>query len=137
LIKAHPYEEVAYEFMPIEIPRFKKGLWSGIGYGVWGEAAQPIELEELLSRARKTFGVSQIRVSGTPRPVKKIAFCAGKATSFVATATSLDIDAFIVGEVDYHSALSRTRAGQLTLELGHTESERFFPEVILGWLGAL
>ncbi|MFZ9596690.1 MAG: Nif3-like dinuclear metal center hexameric protein, partial [Bdellovibrionia bacterium] len=41
------------------------------------------------------------------------------------------------GEVGYHNALSGSRQGLTVMELGHRESEKFFSEVMRGWLSNL
>jgi putative NIF3 family GTP cyclohydrolase 1 type 2 len=42
----------------------------------------------------------------------------------------------ITGEAGYHEALGASRGGSAmkVIELGHTESERFFVKTIQGWL---
>lgn len=133
LLESHPYEEVAYEWSKVDIRTPRAGVVSGVGYGFWGEFFEPVPLEEGLSRIQRVFGTPVLKVHGTPRPIRRIGFCAGKANAFIQESIQLDVDAFLVGEVDYHSALARDRAGGMTFELGHPESEVFFPEIVQGW----
>ena len=71
-----------------------------------------------------------------PRRVSRIAFSAGKGSSFLSHAASLDCDVMITGETGYHPAIESSRSGMAVIELGHTQSEIFFPRVMSSWLSS-
>jgi putative NIF3 family GTP cyclohydrolase 1 type 2 len=63
-----------------------------------------------------------------------VAFAAGKGASVVGAAASLKCDLMITGEAGYHEALAARSSSMRVLELGHTESERFFVKTVHTWL---
>jgi hypothetical protein len=142
LFAAHPYEEVAYDLYPtIQNPQFE-GVVRGLGYGFWGEFPRSKPFPELARRAKRLFKLDGYLLSGPgrgrfPKQMKRVAFAAGKGASFASHAQALGCDLFITGEAGYHTALDGARRGMVVMELGHTESEYFFPEVMGKWLSQM
>lgn len=135
MLKAHPYEEVAYDLYPVEQAPPAKSIVRGMGYGFWGEFESPRAFSEVLKDVRDLFTVSGFLLTDPPPAnVKRIAFAAGKGASFVETAASLGVDLFITGEAGYHTALDGSRKKMAVLELGHRESEKFFLQTMSDWL---
>jgi dinuclear metal center YbgI/SA1388 family protein len=134
LRKAHPYEEVAYDLYPVEQSPSDVGLVKGLGYGFWGDFKTSLSFSDLLRRVRSLFSVKGFLISGSaPRRIQRVAFSAGKGSSFLDHANSLDCDVMITGEAGYHSAIESARAGTAVIELGHRESEIFVPKVMSQW----
>lgn len=139
LFESHPYEEVAFDFYPIESDFLRKntsqGIHKGLGYGFWGDFSQAKSFSEVLRGVRSQFETNGFRVTDPPPSrVKRVAFSAGQGAGFVKAATQAGCDLFITGEVGYHHALDGKRQGMGVLELGHRESERFFLSVSQNWL---
>ncbi len=135
LRKAHPYEEIAYDLYPVLQSPTPRGLISGLGYGFWGDFERPISFAEFCHRVTQTFQVQSFwSTEPAPRKIQRMAFAAGKGTSLLEAAKSVGCDVFVTGEVGYHGALASKRSGTAVFELGHRESERFFPRVMRGWL---
>ncbi len=137
---AHPYEEVAYDLYPLLQSPSGEGLARGLGYGFVAEFDRAVPLAEFLRRVKAVFGVSKIRVTrppGAARSIRKIAFAAGKGSDFIGAAARQGCDAFITGESDYHDAIGASRKGLALVELGHRESEKFFPLTVASWLKEL
>lgn len=135
LLKAHPYEEVAYDLYPVVQKVGAQGLVHGLGYGFWGEVLKPVSFSVLAKRVKALFQVSGFRVtpSGT-RQIRKIAFTPGNGSSFVNAAIHQEVDLYITGELGYHEAIEAARSGMSVIELGHRESERFFLITMTEWL---
>jgi dinuclear metal center YbgI/SA1388 family protein len=132
---AHPYEEIAYDWIPLEQGASGKGLISGLGYGFWGDFESALPSEEVLRRVAQVFRLKGFwSAAKLPRRIRRVGFTAGKGSSFVSQAQALGCDLFITGEAGYHSVLQASRAGMAVIELGHRESERFFPITLAGWL---
>ena len=56
--------------------------------------------------------------------VKSIGFCAGSGSEFI---NEVDTDAFVTGDLKFHTALE---ANQAVFDIGHFESEIFAPEIL-------
>lgn len=135
LVQSHPYEEVAHTWVEIQNSVPTHGLVRGLGYGFWGEYKQPIAWEEWCSRVGHTFDCSSAwGATQHPKQVKRVAFSPGKGTDFLSAVMSLKCDAFVTGEVGYHAVLGASARGTGVIELGHTQSEKFFGLTVLAWL---
>jgi len=138
LMVAHPYEEVAYDVYRLKQSPSSLGLVRGLGYGFWGEYSRARPFSDVAKDVRKLFSVDGFWLTQpAPSRVKKIAFVAGKGASFTSAAIAEGCDLFITGEAGYHVALDAKRRGMAVIELGHTESERFFLTTMEGWLAEL
>lgn len=140
LFKAHPYEEVAYDFYPVEQSPALKGLVQGLGYGFWGEFPSPKPFSEVAKDVRRLFNLDGFLLTHSAlfrtqsSRIQKVAFVAGKGSSFVEVAASIGCDLFITGEAGYHTAMDGSRKEMTVMELGHRESEKFFLHTMKGWL---
>jgi dinuclear metal center YbgI/SA1388 family protein len=138
LFKFHPYEEVAYDLYPLEQAAKGQGLISGLGYGFWGEFHSPKPFSDVAKDVKSLFNIHGFWItSPTPSHVTRVGFVAGKGSSFLEAAHSVECDLYITGEVGYHNALSGSRRGLAVMELGHRESERFFGTVMKNWLSGM
>jgi dinuclear metal center YbgI/SA1388 family protein len=145
MLKAHPYEEVAYDLYSLEQAPSSVGLVRGLGYGFWGEFSEPKVFSEVLRDVRRLFNVNGYLLTDCePQPaqtkrtreptIRRVAFAAGKGASVVGAAASIGCDLMITGEAGYHEALAARSSSMRVLELGHTESERFFVKTVHQWL---
>jgi dinuclear metal center YbgI/SA1388 family protein len=131
---SHPYEEIAFDLYDVHQPAPPKGFVYGVGYGVVGECKVPTPAPEFLERTKKAFDVESLKMHGElPKKVRSIAFSPGKGSSMIGAAIAAKVDVFITGEVDYHEALDATRKGVVVIELGHPESEHYFPRTVAAW----
>lgn len=138
LLSAHPYEEVAYDIYPLKQAPAPLGLVRGLGYGFWGEFKSPRSFSEVTKCVKDLFLLDGFWLTNPPpRRVRRLAFVAGKGSSFLDAALTAGCDLFITGEAGYHDALYGARQGMAVMELGHRESERFFLTTMEGWLAEL
>lgn len=143
LFKAHPYEEVAYDLYPIEQPPALKGLVKGLGYGFWGEFPSSKPFSEVAKDVRRLFKLDGFLLTHSALSrtqssrIQKVAFVAGKGSSFVEAAASIGCELFITGEAGYHTAMDGSLKKMTVMELGHRESERFFLQTMKGWLAKM
>jgi dinuclear metal center YbgI/SA1388 family protein len=135
LHRAHPYEEPAYDLIPL------KNTGKRRGYGMIGYLPEPQSVGELwqkfldkshngeCSNSKKIFpniidDFSSVRVAGDrKRKVKKLAISNGSGGSFVQKAIFKGADLYITGDLDYHGVLDSLEAGMAVIELGHFLSE--------------
>lgn len=127
LKKAHPYEEPAFDLIPLRNngrPR---------GYGIVGYLGQPEILETLRKKVLENLKkiapehikqVPGIRMTGNPdREIRKVAIVNGSGGSFIPKALFKGTDLLITGDVDHHGALDALEAGMAVMDIGHFWSE--------------
>ena len=114
MLKAHPYEEVAYDVYPMDL----KGRSFGIGRV--GRLPQTITLRELAERVKAIFDVPALRLVGDPdRSIDKVAVLGGSGSRYVKHALFHGADCLITGDIDYHTAHDALAAGIALLDPGH------------------
>lgn len=129
LHRAHPYEEPAYDLIPL------KNTGKLRGYGMLGRLPEPMSVGDLLEKFLAvlktnspctcgTYDFSSVRIAGNlSRKVKKVAISNGSGGSFVQKAIFKGADLYITGDIDYHSVLDSLEADMAVCELGHFLSE--------------
>ncbi len=114
LLKAHPYEEVAYDLYPMDL----KGRTFGLGRV--GRLEQSTTLEGLSERCKKVFDVPTVRVVGSlDRTIKKVAVLGGSGSRYIHHAMRQGADVLITGDIDYHTAHDALAAGLCIIDPGH------------------
>jgi putative NIF3 family GTP cyclohydrolase 1 type 2 len=114
MLKAHPYEEVAYDLYPMDL----KGRVFGLGRV--GKLPDPVTLRELAERAKLVFDVPAVRVVGDlSRLIRKVAVLGGSGGRYVRHAQFAGADVLVTGDIDYHTAHDALAAGMCLLDVGH------------------
>lgn len=114
IIKAHPYEEVAYDIYPLEQTGRSYGL------GRIGELDQEMDLQEFSEKVKEAFEVKGLRVVGDlTKKVKKVAVLGGDGNSFVSKAIFRGADVLVTGDIYYHTAHDAMAAGLSLIDPGH------------------
>ncbi len=116
---AHPYEEVAYDVIPLEnVNQFE-------GSGMIGELQEPIEEESFLKMLKEAFHCGAIRhTAKLGKKISKVAFCGGSGSFLLNNAKRSGADVFITGDFKYHDFFDAD--GQIMIaDIGHYESEQF------------
>lgn len=130
LFAAHPYEEVAYDIVPLS------NLYQGIGSGLVGELETETTGLEFLDLLKKAFNLAVVR--HTPllqKPVKKIALCGGAGSFLTGKAIAASADFYVTADVKYHEFFDAD--GKLVIaDIGHWESEQFTIELLYDILQA-
>jgi dinuclear metal center YbgI/SA1388 family protein len=128
MLKAHPYEEVAYDLYPMEL----KGRSLGLGRA--GKLIEPVKLGELAERVKKAFDVPFLRFVGDPeRVVSKAAVLGGSGARYVRHALFAGADVLITGDIDYHTAHDALAAGLALIDPGHNV-EKIMKQKVAEWL---
>lgn len=123
LVKAlkatHPYEEPAYDIIPLS------NYHQGIGFGLIGWLPEAVEEKDFLSAIRRIFKVPVIRHTAMlNKPVKKVAVCGGAGSFLVSKALAAGADVFITADIKYHEFFDADNR-MLIADIGHYESEQF------------
>ena len=124
LIKAHPYEEPAYDIFPI------LNEWGTVGSGVIGELPQESDELEFLNTIKEKFTVGSLRHTKLRgKKIQKVAICGGAGASFAGAALASGADIFITGEARYHELFDNTDKMMYAI-IGHYESEQYTTEIL-------
>ncbi len=119
IIKAHPYEEVAYDIYPL----MNKG--TTYGYGRVGNIEREMTLEEFSNVVNDSLDCNDLRIYGDlDKKVKKIAVCGGSGAGFIKDAKQENVDAYVTGDIKYHDAQLALELGLTVLDAGHYETEK-------------
>lgn len=128
---AHPYEEMAYDVLPLLDGQTRWGL------GLIGPLEKPTTLRGLAGRLKRQLGLSGLRMVGNPeRHVARVAIASGSGKSLVERLDPCSVDALITGELDHHAAADAREKGLAVLCLGHHESEAVVVPYLVRWLQA-
>ena len=124
LLEAHPYEEVAYDLIPLANGH------PGIGAGMLGELDKPLEESRFLAFVKQAFGLKVIRHTKLlGRPIQNVALCGGSGAFLIAKAKASGADAYLTGDVKYHEFFEAD-SKLLLADIGHYGSEQFTMNLI-------
>lgn len=86
------------------------------------DLSKELSLLDFVSLLKKKLNLETIRVINNfnKQTVQKIAFCAGSGTDFLDEVEKIKADAFVTGDVKYHTALE---SSVIITDVGHFESE--------------
>lgn len=101
--------------------------------GVYGELPQPMSAKELLAHIKTSLGGAMLRYNSQaldtpPAALRRLALCTGSGSDFIAEAEALGVDAYLTGEMHYHSWFGHP--SMLIIEAGHFETEQFAPALL-------
>lgn len=115
MLKAHPYEEVAYDLYTLDNQGGKE-----LGLGRVGILSEAVTLREFAELVKKAFDVSTVRVTGDlASTIKKVAVLGGTGDKFVRTAQFKGADVFVTGDIYYHTAVDFKQEGMNIIDPGH------------------
>ncbi len=118
MLKAHPYEEVAYDLIPLANP------WPGVGLGRLGRLPAPVPLADFADRVKVLLGCASVRLVGPPEQVVgKVAVCGGSGAGLIQEAQRRGADVLVTGDIKYHEARQAEELGLALIDAGHFASE--------------
>ena len=126
--KSHPYEEIAYNLIPLSNSR------NDIGMGMTGSFTYPLNQDDFLKLLKVKFGSGVIRFSETTKkPITKVAVLGGSGSFAIAAAKASGADAFVTSDLKYHDFFQAENQ-ILLADIGHFESEQFTKNLIADYL---
>lgn len=129
MLKAHPYEEVAYDIYALENPAIIHGL------GRVGRLAESTALTDFVDAIKKALAIQQVRVAGAiARTVCTVAVCGGAGGSLVRKAAAAGADVLVTGDVKYHEAQEARELGLVVIDAGHFATEQPVVEAVAAYL---
>lgn len=126
LLKAHPYEEPAFDLIPLE------NKFSKVGAGMVGTLPSPMAVSDFFAMIKERLHLPVIRHSQIPAEgytVKKVALCGGSGSFLIGDAKSAGADIYLTGDLKYHDFQAAEKE-LILADIGHYESEQFAKEVI-------
>lgn len=124
MLSAHPYEEVAYDLVPLN------NLNSYEGSGMIGSLAQPMPSTDFLQLLKDRFHTGCIRHTALVRDnIQTVAFCGGSGSFLLPQAIRQKADIYITGDFKYHEFFDAENH-LIIADIGHYESEQFTPNLL-------
>lgn len=128
MIKAHPYEEVAYDLISLQNLNMYEGA------GMIGELKDEVDELVFLKRVKEVFNCGVIRYTKLQnKPIKKVAVCGGSGSFLLKDAKQQDADIYITSDFKYHEFFDAENE-ILIADIGHYESEQFTSDLIVAKL---
>lgn len=113
MLKAHPYEEVAYDIYPLD----NKGEILGLGRVGY---VDEMTLGEFAEHVKKSLDVPCVRVVGDVNTlVKKVAVLGGDGNKYFMSAKYKGADVYVTGDLYYHVAHDAMMEGLNIIDPGH------------------
>lgn len=120
----HPYEEPAYDIIPLA-----NGP-SGTGLGRRGRLKRAMPLHDFARQVREKLRVPYVQVyAATKKPVQQVAVLGGSGGKSLGELQE-PVDVFVTGDIGYHDAQSALLAGVSCIDAGHAGTELPILEVI-------
>ena len=128
LRRTHPYEEPAFDLVPLASPP------GSAGFGRLGTLPNKVALRDIVARLKAALGCAHVLAVGpVDRPVQRVALSVGSGGELLPDARSAGAHVFVTGELRHHDALAASAAGVSVLCTLHSTSER----LALGPLGTM
>lgn len=125
---AHPYEEVAYDVIPLGNPD------NSVGSGAYGELSKPLNSSEFIKHIKKILGNKTLRHSITEeKRIKRIGVCGGSGGFLIDHALNKGLDAFITSDLKYHQ-FCESSGKILLIDAGHFETEIIMVKIISDYI---
>lgn len=127
---AHPYEEVAFDLVPlVAAPESGKGL------GRVGDLPEPMALRDAARLLAERLPSPHLRIAGDPaRPLRRVAVCGGAGDSLIGAALASGADCYVTGDLRHHPALDALTMGMALIDAGHYPTEAAALPYLLGTL---
>lgn len=117
MLKAHPYDEPAYDIYPLKNDNAKYGA------GAIGELEKPLRIGEYLDFVCKRLNIKNLRYGiGNSKVIKKVAVCGGAGSELLWDAVKQKADSFITADVKYHTFQNAENVINI-IDAGHYETE--------------
>lgn len=119
MLKAHPYEEVAYDLYEL------MNLGEKWGLGRIGRLAAPMLLAEFANQVKAALGIQSVNIVGScDKLIKKVAVCGGAGASLIHKAAFVGADVLVTGDVKYHEGQEAVSIGMAMIDAGHFATEQ-------------
>jgi dinuclear metal center YbgI/SA1388 family protein len=122
---AHPYEEPAFDIVPLE------NEVASLGLGRLGELPAPATLAALAAEVAAVLRLPSVRYAGDgSREVRRVAVLPGSGAEAIARGVAQVADVLVTGDVKYHEARAAEAQGLALIDAPHGVTEQ---EGLLRW----
>jgi dinuclear metal center YbgI/SA1388 family protein len=128
LREAHPYEEPAFDIIPLEL---NNPLYS---LGLRGELPKAVALDTFAKNVKKNLEIDHVHVTGNGKSKVRTVAVMGGAGGDSADTVPSDVDVFVTGDVKYHKALDALDAGLNVIDAGHHGTEKWIVPAMADYL---
>ncbi len=119
LQQAHPYEEVAYDLIPL------KNRDTTTGAGMVGELKSSMKTKDFLQFLKTTMQTDCVRHTTLIKDeINRVALCGGSGSFLLSSAKASGADVYITGDFKYHEFFDADNE-LIICDIGHFESEQF------------
>ena len=123
LLKAHPYEEVAYDIYPLS------NQFNNAGAGAVGNFIQPVAEKSFLDLVKSVFKIPLIRHTPfTGKEISRVALCGGSGSFLLNDAKKAGAEVFLSADFKYHQFFDADNR-IIIADIGHFESEQYTLEI--------
>src|ERR1051326_1226793 len=128
LLNSHPYEEVAYDVVPLA------NAHPQVGSGMLGEFKKEMDEKAFLKWVKAKMGCEVVRHTAlTGKKIKRVAVCGGSGSFLLKAAISAGVDAYVSADFKYHEFFD-AEGKILVSDIGHFESEQFTKDLFYSFL---
>jgi dinuclear metal center YbgI/SA1388 family protein len=117
--RVHPYEEIAYDLVPLDNPNVNYGI------GAVGDLSKDYTSNDFLNYLAHKLKIKNFRYAKSKKSkIRKVAVCGGSGSEYINEAIADKCDAYITADIKYHTFQG---AGEniLLIDAGHYETEIF------------
>lgn len=119
MLKAHPYEEPAYDIYPLGNEH------SAYGMGAIGTLPVEMSPDQFLTYTGEKLNLKNFRFTkGSKKRIKKVAVCGGSCSEYLNDVLKAEADAYITADIKYHT-FQEAEGNILLVDAGHYETEIF------------
>ena len=118
MLAAHPYEEVAYDVVPLVDG-------AEVGFGRIGRLPTPTALGDVAELLRTALPSPHLRTAGDRnRQITTVATVGGSGMSLLGAAAGAGADLYVTGDVKHHDVLDALAVGVAIIDAGHHATEQ-------------
>lgn len=127
MVKAHPYEEVAYDCIALSNKNYS------LGAGVVGELPNAMEVKQLFDVLKSKLNCTIRHSPICKNKVKQVALCGGSGSFLLNDAIKAEADVFITSDFKYHEFFDADNQ-IIIADVGHFESEQFTRNLLADYI---
>jgi len=119
MLKAHPYEEVAYDLIPLANEHLDVGL------GRVGRLEKTISLQQFAEQVKAALQLSSLKLVGDlQQQIRRVAVCGGTGMSMFSAAVRHGADCLVTADIKFHEAQRARAEGVTLIDAGHFATEQ-------------
>lgn len=121
---AHPYEEPAYDCIPL------LNNWDHTGAGIIGNLPVQTDIHNFLYKIKDVFQIPFIKHTAiVNQTVQRVAICGGSGSFLIRDAINANADVFITADIKYHEFMDADNK-LVIVDAGHFETEQYTKELM-------